>query len=199
MMQPQTVQSPGCIAIGKYVDTIPLYSITYFLKQSMYFERKFKMWYIIETNLIKSVDLLMSTRSYTIDQMYKLAFVDSMTGTYNRNMLEELRGFFNTFEGYVSIVDIDGLKSINDTYGHHNGDSLIKSVAKRLKSVSECVFRLGGDEFLLITKSDIKLEDHRISVGCIRKPNHISLSHAMREADRMMYVMKNTRMVRCAQ
>jgi diguanylate cyclase (GGDEF)-like protein len=53
----------------------------------------------------------------------------------------------------VALVDVDSFKKINDTYGHANGDLVLKAVANRLRQVtreSDTVARIGGDEFMLI-------------------------------------------------
>ena len=52
----------------------------------------------------------------------------------------------------LHIVDLDGFKMVNDTYGHLKGDELLKLVAQRLSAVAdaEIVGRLGGDEFVVI-------------------------------------------------
>lgn len=50
-------------------------------------------------------------------------------------------------------IDIDRFKNVNDTYGHHTGDDLLKDIAKRLKAPlreTDVVARLGGDEFVII-------------------------------------------------
>jgi diguanylate cyclase (GGDEF)-like protein/PAS domain S-box-containing protein len=55
------------------------------------------------------------------------------------------------------IMDLDGFKEINDTYGHHAGDVVLKQVAKRVRSRlrdSDTVARLGGDEFAFVLAGD---------------------------------------------
>ena len=56
----------------------------------------------------------------------------------------------------VVIIDLDGLKSINDTYGHTAGDALLKQLATLMSTqmrASDIVARLGGDEFGLILRN----------------------------------------------
>ncbi len=56
-------------------------------------------------------------------------------------------------------VDVDGLKKINDTYGHLAGDLYLKRIVKILKSfvrASDLVIRWGGDEFLILLHTDEK-------------------------------------------
>src|SRR6202022_4746340 len=51
------------------------------------------------------------------------------------------------------MMDLDGFKEINDTFGHHGGDEVLRHVAARLKAQvreSDTVARLGGDEFAII-------------------------------------------------
>lgn len=88
------------------------------------------------------------------------ANTDSATGLKNRNsFLLDLQNLNakGSFVGYSIIsVDIDGLKKVNDTLGHQSGDDYIKMVAEQLMlfSVDDMVvYRIGGDEFAIITKS----------------------------------------------
>lgn len=87
------------------------------------------------------------------------AAMDDMTNTYNRRMgLEMLKNHYAlSIRGRRSLsvcfVDIDGLKSVNDNFGHARGDRLIKDVSQMLISSvreSDIVARFGGDEFLIV-------------------------------------------------
>lgn len=88
-----------------------------------------------------------------------LSYTDILTGTKNRTFFEECEGEFNKKENFplgVIMGDVNGLKLVNDTLGHNEGDKLLKAVAKVLKEV--CgergrVFRFGGDEFIITIKN----------------------------------------------
>ncbi|MDD4690289.1 MAG: GGDEF domain-containing protein [Eubacteriales bacterium] len=92
-----------------------------------------------------------------IKYLYKLAFTDLLTGFKNRNAYEEkLKVYIRQPEllkgDSVVVIDIDGLKQINDTYGHHSGDEAIRTIGDGIiKSFSNKNFccRNGGDEFAL--------------------------------------------------
>lgn len=88
-----------------------------------------------------------------------ISVTDELTGLMNRRGLlqfgkEEIEKCIKAKkDGLVLFGDIDGLKKINDTYGHDAGDRAIKAEAELLKSVfchKEIVGRLGGDEFAVI-------------------------------------------------
>lgn len=86
----------------------------------------------------------------------KLAYQDTITGLPNRN---DMNRFFETNSETEQItilfLDLDQFKAINDTLGHNVGDLLVQEVGKRLRQFignGQQVFRIGGDEFLIILK-----------------------------------------------
>ena len=153
------------------------------------------------------------------------AYTDPMTGVRNRRTglllldaeLEEMKNG----KGPLTVVflDIDGLKAVNDTYGHDEGDRLIEFIVSLIKaSVSESVSisRLGGDEFLLIfpnceqneaesvmreitqhimkyDRRKVKPYRHQFSYGCFQVPRlgRIDANEVLRIVDKEMYLDKS--------
>ena len=91
--------------------------------------------------------------------LQSLSLIDELTGLYNR------RGFLAVTEQHVAAIrrdnktpivlyaDLDGLKEINDSYGHHEGDRALAITAQILKETfrsSDILARLGGDEFVAL-------------------------------------------------
>lgn len=80
--------------------------------------------------------------------------IDSLTGVYNRNYFDECRKTKFSHTKYA-LISIDGnkIKYFNDNYGHKVGDDAIKIIASALKNnfrEEDLIFRLGGDEFLVV-------------------------------------------------
>ncbi|MET0390813.1 MAG: diguanylate cyclase [Polyangiales bacterium] len=95
----------------------------------------------------------------SVARLEALATTDGLTGCYNkRHFHEELTQRLhaaNRFGRQVSlvIVDIDHFKAVNDTYGHHTGDVVIRElgqILKRLRRGSDLVARFGGEEFCVL-------------------------------------------------
>ncbi|MCL2538963.1 MAG: GGDEF domain-containing protein, partial [Oscillospiraceae bacterium] len=90
-------------------------------------------------------------------ELTETASTDPLTGAYTRGAglkrLGELVSNKGPLPTCVVFVDIDGLKKINDVYGHHEGDFAIRSIADVLIAHSrekDWVFRYGGDEFIIV-------------------------------------------------
>lgn len=83
--------------------------------------------------------------------------IDPLTGLYNRHgYYDKVQGILSAGAIYLSIliVDLNGLKIVNDTQGHSEGDHLIMGVADCLLRVftkASIVFRFGGDEFVVVS------------------------------------------------
>jgi diguanylate cyclase (GGDEF)-like protein/PAS domain S-box-containing protein len=89
------------------------------------------------------------------ERLRYLSEIDILTGLYNRYSFEEKIKELN-YEKYLPLGiimgDVNGLKLINDTFGHLEGDNLLKIIAKILEEVCHpkgYVFRWGGDEFII--------------------------------------------------
>ena len=85
------------------------------------------------------------------------AETDPLTGCYNRrvfrDLVDDLRARGGTERGLVMVLDMDGLKAINDAGGHAAGDQAIREVAEAVRShtrTSDLVVRWGGDEFVVV-------------------------------------------------
>ena len=83
------------------------------------------------------------------------AWLDPLTETHNRFFLDEIRPQLEASEqgGSIVLIDVDGLKRINDEEGHEEGDKAIWTVATGIKKLvrgNDHVIRWGGDEFLVI-------------------------------------------------
>jgi diguanylate cyclase (GGDEF)-like protein len=98
----------------------------------------------------------------------ELAFSDQLTGLPNRRaFLDELTALGASHRNTtiaVAMLDLDGFKAINDTFGHLAGDSLLVAVARRLEASLEpgdLIVRLGGDEFALLLRDVATLDAAR--------------------------------------
>jgi len=83
------------------------------------------------------------------------ATLDPLTETHNRFFLDEIKPQLESSDtgGSIVLIDVDGLKRINDTEGHEEGDRAIWTVANAIKKLvrgNDHVIRWGGDEFLVI-------------------------------------------------
>ena len=147
----------------------------------------------------------------------RLALYDALTDLANRNLFREkveeslarLRRIGNEFA--IFQLDLDNFKNVNDTYGHHAGDMLLREVATRIKATIrevDIAARIGGDEFALlillgreaekggaeklagrlveILSAPYQIEGQAVAIGC-----SIGIAFAPRHGDRGDEILKN--------
>lgn len=166
----------------------------------------------------KDIDILVKYSnlfSYVIE-LEKQLKTDPLTGLYNRSYLADNFEFIAD-RGAVMLLDLDGFKEVNDTYGHEVGDLVLKEVGNRLKQTIDSnalAIRMGGDEFVLLlpnqtdenllkklgiqlTKalSDWTTFEYSIevssSIGIVQYPQEgTELSTLLKKADHAMYEAK---------
>jgi diguanylate cyclase (GGDEF)-like protein len=112
----------------------------------------------MRNQLADQIQSLARVQSLT-DEVYKLAALDQLTGLYNRRsgeqrLAEEIsRAVRHERPLTILLIDLDGLKQINDRLGHAAGDLVLKSFSDRLRKAirgSDLAVRLGGDEFMVL-------------------------------------------------
>ena len=163
------VPGEGCDLVG-FIHTPEDLSLGYLFSGDYYgdvaaISKPEKNAFEVMCNLLSCVEL----KTY----YKKMATIDSLTGMYNsRYIREELSKVFSRFDRenqrMISIVmcDIDFFKKVNDTYGHIQGDHVLKEVGLLLQSQMRLGFdvigRFGGEEFLVIMDGNDEPTCHRI-------------------------------------
>ena len=150
----------------------------------------------------------------TLEHLEHYAHVDQLSGLLNRNgwehAISEEEARLQRYGGEISLlfIDIDNLKSINDTHGHAEGDKAIKHLAdllkRRLRS-SDLVARVGGDEFSILARDctlsnaqvlreklykDFSTSTVKASIGVATLQSSGSILDTLRAADADMYANK---------
>jgi diguanylate cyclase (GGDEF)-like protein len=125
---------------------------------------------VLYTTLTDFIAVMIRNRN-SLRELERQSMIDQLTGAGNRRALErrirEWQG-----DGVLGVISIDlnGLKNTNDTKGHHAGDMLISETARVLGECAGegCVFRTGGDEFVVITE-DLEERDILLLIQHMRK------------------------------
>jgi len=105
---------------------------------------------------IVGVLLNITARKKYEEKILRLSYYDTVTGLNNRVYMEEKLSEISTQQGssYTIIIgDVNGLKLVNDTFGHKEGDRLICTIGKILQetcSKDDMIARWGGDEFIIL-------------------------------------------------
>jgi diguanylate cyclase (GGDEF)-like protein len=150
-----------------------------------------------------------------------LSFHDTLTGLYNRTHFElAIKNFPHSQDVGIGVfvADIDGLKFVNDTFGHEQGDLLLIRAARVLQAsfrAHDAVSRVGGDEFIILLhdisehdmeaiygriRVNIRHENEKTALGFIPLKMSIGFAYSangnrliqelLREADNKMYRQK---------
>ncbi len=161
---------------------------------------------------IQAVGNDISDKKFAEEQIKYLTEHDPLTGLYNRLYFDDQLALYEKKEiSGVSIIvgDVNGLKMVNDAFGHKTGDQMLIAIADILKEIfnhpGDVIARLSGDEFAILTevrniphyidsiqKKCQELKQFSfivdISLGvAIRKKANQSLDSVFREADHQMY------------
>lgn len=119
---------------------------------------------------------------------------DLLTGLFNRNVFERhLNSFSRTIENQViAVCDVDGLKLLNDAFGHMMGDRMLRLFAMALDEVFEnveLIARMGGDEFAIIDSKlsllemEKRFEVLKQKIITFDLPAQIGISYGMAEIE----------------
>ena len=119
--------------------------------------------------LSESLSKMVVSLKEHIDYINNLAYIDPLTKVGNniayKKKIEELSENItqNKADFALYVMDLNGLKKVNDTYGHEMGDALIKNAAEIMSTVfgKEHTYRIGGDEFVAIIEGK---DEHEINV-----------------------------------
>lgn len=131
-----------------------------------------------------------------------LALYDQLTGIYNYNWFTKFGSeIFSDKEVYITLMDINNFKQINDTKGHIYANEILFEIVKKLNKIVSIkdpeafMIRYGGDEFLILSTNidfgEVMLSkshlENFISVGSYKKDSNESIIFAINEADKSMY------------
>ena len=174
------------------------------------------------------IRMLIYSNFYDVEQMFKLknkqlkdlSFRDQLTHLYNRQMFMDLMPDFIGHENQIAILmlDANGLKLVNDTYGHKMGDELLVKLSNILREifVGSYIFRWGGDEFVVVIKDAVEsavleqidrfkvkmskttVSDYKISAAigfALDSASEDTIYEMLDQAEKMMYDEKTLKSV----
>jgi diguanylate cyclase (GGDEF)-like protein len=153
--------------------------------------------------VLKLIERFIERLYFSIDN--NLALYDQLTGLYNYNWYDKFgKAKYQKKSVYITMIDLNNFKHINDTKGHEYANCLLQDIASHILEAKDydpdCdIIRYGGDEFLLLSESInfaevIDSTCNRLakiaSYGCYKKGKHELMTVAMEKADKKMYDMK---------
>jgi len=169
-----------------YIKNVGRWYLVNIFTDKNYGEETMIMYYSDMTNIISNAEYQISHPSKVKNNIYyfkdieRLSFKDKLTGLYNKNFLdEEILRLDTKRQLPISIImgDINGLKLINDAFGHIMGDNVLKRSSKIMLSSlrsEDIISRVGGDEFIAIlpktTEATASMIVDRIKNKCESNP-----------------------------
>lgn len=161
-----TVPDDINISLDRYHKLISGEIDNYQIEKRYIHKQGHEIWCLLSVTLVleKNTTVLshiqdITERKQMEDELKYSATHDALTGLYNRNVLDQrLNDEIHRASRYnhamsVFMLDIDHFKSINDTYGHRSGDTILHNFAKLLESSirnTDYAARYGGEEFIVI-------------------------------------------------
>ena len=134
--------------------------------------------------------------------------LDPLTGLQNRQAFYDDCAMYDSAIGAVASLDMNGLKEMNDRFGHSAGDQALVRIAGCMKAAENrnaTAYRIGGDEFVFLffrmtedavagltgqLREDIAKAGYSISAGCAMRRQDQDLEELIRESDSRMYADK---------
>lgn len=131
---------------------------------------------------------------------------DELTGVLNRRAFNEALDCLSRKAVGLIVIDLNDLKKINDSQGHSAGDLLLQKVGFLLQELNTGVYRMGGDEFVVLTnnmqqakfldltasiKNKFELNQISAAVGVAWEEHLIDFTDLYNQADRNMYEQKH--------
>lgn len=182
-------------------------------------------WFILWNSVIPFgffvlINHLLSRLKMAHEKQVNLARMDPLTGCDNRRFfLEKMETEIARSARYrrpvtLAYIDLDGFKQVNDAFGHHQGDQVLKQVGELLRHnarKTDVIARVGGDEFVVVLPEDPfpdageflrrmqqqlrNLAEHNrwlitFSVGAVTHPHPDSADQLLKLADLLLYQAK---------
>ena len=175
-VMPKEISDEALVKIQKVFETGELQQFEY----ELYFKESQQIY---ELRIVKSDEdkVVAISRNITAQKKYQdriefLSFHDQLTGLYNRRFFEEEIRRLDISENLplcIVMADVNGLKLVNDSFGHRAGDELLQKTAEILQKScnnNESISRIGGDEFIIMIpkmkQNDLEELIQRIKTNC---------------------------------
>lgn len=121
------------------------------------------------------------------EEIELISITDALTTLYNkRHYLHNVPKQIKTCSrcnGYISfiLVDVDNFKKYNDNYGHLQGDKVLQQISLSIRNLfqrtSDCCYRVGGEEFLIVSESDNEYNGYKMAQKLCKTIETLNIEH----------------------